>query len=327
MELRKLDVFCKIVELKSFTRTAEAVLLSQPTVSEHIRNLEEELGQKLVDRLGREVLPTPAGKLLYGYAKKIQRLQHDALQAIEQYSGKLIGRLMLGSGTIPGTYILPYIIGQFRGEYPSIKATLRIAGSRLIAKEVVSGELELGVIGANWNDASLEWQEIFSDHLALVVHPKHRWANRDSVNPEELLTEPFILRETDSGTRKVVEQILADHGIKAANMEEVAEIGSTAAIKEAVRAGLGVSILSERAVADDVRYGTLTTVALKGVRLERPFYIIRRKNRELSPVASVFQDYLLLEAEKMKKPKKQKTAEGAKAGKSKSGPEQLVARQ
>ena len=137
MEIRKLDAFCKVIELKSFTRAAEAMLLSQPTVSEHIRSLEQELDQKLLDRLGRKVEPTPVGRLLYRYARKILQTQNDAVQAIEQYGGKLIGRLIIGCGTIPGTYILPGLIGRFRLEHPAIKATLRITSSRIIAEKVV----------------------------------------------------------------------------------------------------------------------------------------------------------------------------------------------
>jgi DNA-binding transcriptional LysR family regulator len=297
MELRKLEVFCKVVELKSFTRSAEAVLLSQPTVSEHIRSLEEELGQKLLDRTGREVEPTPVGRLLYNYAVKILRLQQSAMQAIEQYGGKLVGRIMIGSGTIPGTYILPEIISRFRGRYPSIRATLRIAGSQLIASEVLNGQLEIGVVGAKWNEKGLEWLAHFSDNLALVVHAQHRWASREEVALEELAGEPFILREPESGTRKVIDQIFEEHGVKTGSLTEVAEIGSTAAVLEAVRAGLGIAVLSARAVERDVRSGDLAIVPIRGIRLERPFFMIRRKNRELSPAAAVFWDYLLKERE------------------------------
>ncbi len=300
MEFRKLEVFCKVVELKSFTRTAEAVHLSQPTVSEHIRNLEEQLDQKLIDRLGREVEPTPVGRVLYGYARKILRLQNDATQAVEQYSGNIIGRIMIGCGTIPGTYILPSMIGEFRNDNPSIKATLQIAGSRTIAKRVIQGDLELGVTGAMWNENSLDWQEIFSDQLTLVVSPKHRFAKQKSVKPEDLLNEPFILRESASGTRKVIDQILNDYGIKPSSLHEVAEIGSTAAVKNAILSGLGVSFLSKQGVTDNVKRGELAMVDVEGFNLHRPFYLIKRKNRELSPVGAVFMDYLLQKAKEFK---------------------------
>lgn len=296
MELRKLEVFCKVVELKSFTRCAAAVLLSQPTVSEHVRSLEEELGQKLLDRMGRAVEPTPVGRLLYNYAVKILRLQQDAMQAVEQYGGKLVGRILIGSGTIPGTYILPGLIGKFRSRFPSIMATLKIAGSQSIASEVLNGHLEIGVVGARWTEKGLEWTEHFSDRLALVVHPGHPWAVRSEVSLDELPGEPFILRESESGTRKVIDRILEEHGIKPSSLTEVAEIGSSAAVIEAVRTGLGIAFLSTKAVEREVQSGALAEVSIKGLELNRPFYLIRRKSREFSPAAAVFWEFLQQQA-------------------------------
>ena len=301
MEMRKLDVFCKVVELKSFTRAAEAMLLSQPTISEHIRYLEEELEQKLVDRLGRTVEVTPAGQILYGYARKILQTRREALQAIEQYSGKLVGRIMLGCSTIPGTYILPGLIGGFRKQHPSIKASLSINSSRIISKKVLAGGLEFGVVGARWNDNGLSWSEIFSDELTLAVHPAHPWASRKNVSLQDVIQEPFILRERASGTRKVFSEILEKNGLKESSLQEVAEIGSTAAIKEAVKAGIGVSVLSRRAVRDEVDCGRLVTVKIHGNRMYRPFYLIQRKNRALSPVVSVFLEYLKLHEDQVAK--------------------------
>ncbi|HEB70613.1 MAG TPA: LysR family transcriptional regulator [Desulfobulbus sp.] len=292
MDLRKLEVFCTLVELKSFTKTAEAVLLSQPTVSEHIRNLEHVLGQKLVDRLGRQVEPTPVGKILYTHARRILRMQQEALQAVEEYSGRISGRIMIGCGTIPGTYLLPKLISDFRMQYPEIKATLHISSSRTIARKVMEGNLELGVVGARWNEPSLDWKTIFSDELSLVVHPKHRWTKQHSIDCRQLIDEPFILRETGSGTRRVIAQFLRQQGMQENDLQEVAEIGSTAAIKEAVKAGIGISILSRRAITDDLECGRLATVSLNKLRITRPFYLIRRRKRQLAPVATTFVDFL-----------------------------------
>jgi DNA-binding transcriptional LysR family regulator len=298
MEIRKIEVFCRVVELKSFTNAADAVLLSQPTVSEHIRSLEEELGQKLIDRLGRRAEPTPVGRILYKYGVRILRLHREAVEAVERYGGRLVGRIMIGSGTIPGTYILPMLIGRFRKKYSSIRATLRIAGSQLIATEVLEGKLDLGIVGARWSEKGLEWREAFSDRLALVVSTDHPWAGRNSVSLQELREEPFILREKGSGTRRVIDGILENNGINPSTLREVAEIGSTAAIKEAVRTGIGISILSVRSVEQDVGHGVLVTIPIEGAPLKRSFYLIRRKNRELSPVAAVFWEYLLQQGRK-----------------------------
>ena len=292
MEIRKLEVFCKVVELKSFTLAAEAVLLTQPTVSEHIRSLEQELEQRLFDRMGRLVEATPVGLVLYRYARKILRTRQEAVQAVARYSGSLVGRVTIGCGTIPGTHILPRLIGRFRHDYPSIKLTLRISGSQNISRKVREGELDFGFVGARWNDSGLSWSEMFHDELVLVVHPDHPWLQRDSVTLAEVIREPFILREHGSGTRKVFSRILEENGLRESEVEEVAEIGSTAAIKEAVKEGMGVSILSSYALRDDISCGRLAVVPIKDQSLKRPFYLVRRKGRALSPVASVFLKYL-----------------------------------
>lgn len=292
MDLHRLEVFCKVVELKSFTKAAEAVYLSQPTVSEHIRSLEEIVGEKLVDRLGREALPTPAGQILYRYALELMQLRQEALQALRQYSGKLAGHLTLGASTIPGTYILPSLIGSFKTRYPDIQTTLRIASSRLIAEGVLNGELELGVIGARWNEATLGWEEIFADELVLAVHPDHPWAQRGQVTLAELLQEPFIMREHFSGTRKVMSRILEEHGADLSRLPVVAEMGSTEAVRQSVKARIGISILSRLAVAEDIDRGTLAVVAIKGVQMRRPFYLVKRRHRELSPLCTAFLQHL-----------------------------------
>lgn len=292
MEMRKIEAFCQVVELKSFTRAAEKLLLSQPTISEHVRSLEEELEQKLLDRLGKEVELTPVGKLFYGYARKILRCRQEAVQAVQQFGGKVSGRILAGCGTIPGTYILPELIGRFRTQYPLIAATLCVGSSRIISKKVLNGELELGVVGAKWKEAGLNWTEMFSDELTLVTHPDHPWANRASVSILELPGQPFIMREAESGTRKVFAGILEENGMKEGFLQEVAEIGSTAAIKEAIKAGMGISVISKRAVAEDIKYGRLASLNISDHKLKRPFYLIRRKNRALSPVATIFLEYL-----------------------------------
>jgi DNA-binding transcriptional LysR family regulator len=293
MELRKLDAFCKVIELKSFTRAAKAMLLSQPTISEHIRYLESELNQKLLERQGREVEPTPVGAVLYAYAKRILQTRREAIQAVEQFSGKLSGRIAIGCGTIPGTYILPELVGAFYKKYPAIKTTLHINSSRLIAEEVLVGNLELGVVGAKWNEPGLYWNQIFSDELTLVVYQDHPWVDKETVSLAEIMGEPIITRERGSGTRKVFSRILMENGFREQDLQEVAEIGSTAAVKEAVKAGLGVAILSKRAVRDEIQCGRLSSIAIKDQKLTRPFYLIQRKNRELSPVASAFQEFIL----------------------------------
>ncbi len=288
MDLHKLKVLCKVIELKSFTRAAQALFLSQPTISEHVRALEEECGQPLLNRLGREIRPTEAGQILASYGSKIIRLEQEAVQALEQYSGRLAGHLQIGAGTIPGAYILPQEIARFKQQFPDITINLRITGSKTIAKEILAGDLELGIIGARWPEPGLHWQQLFQDQLVLAVSTDHPWAGRAEVELRELQQEPFIQRDPSSGTRHVLSQLLKKHHINPEQLPVVAEMGTTEAVRQSIKANIGISILSARAVADDVTHGTLAVVAIKGVEMVRPFYLVSRRNQPLSPLALAF---------------------------------------
>jgi DNA-binding transcriptional LysR family regulator len=288
MDMRRLEVFCKVVELKSFTKAGEALLLAQPTVSEHLRTLEDMLGEKLVDRLGRQVLPTPAGKIFYQYARNILQMREEAIQALGQFKGNLSGRLILGASTIPGTYILPKLIGSFKSAHPAIQITLRIGDTAEIVEGVVAGDLEAGFVGSKWNDRRLVMEEVFSDELVLAVVPEHPWAQKGGISVEELPGEPFIHRERGSGTRMAMTRILEDHGFDPSRLMGVAEMGSTEAVRQGIKARIGASILSREAVAEDIRHGSLVAVEIEGIAFLRPLYLIQRKNRQTSPLGAAF---------------------------------------
>jgi DNA-binding transcriptional LysR family regulator len=296
MDIHRLEVFCKVVEMQSFTRAADAVFLTQPTVSEHIRALEELVGEKLVDRLGREVLPTLAGKILYQYARDIIRLRNEAIQAIDRYKGNLSGHLTIGASTIPGTYLLPVLIGSFKAHYPAIQLTLRISDSAEVVERIIDGGLEAGLIGAPWDDRRITLEEVFSDELVLAVYPEHPWADGRVIAMEDLANEPFILRERGSGTRRVMAQALERHGFNPSRLHVVAEMGSTEAIRQGIKARIGVSILSFHAMAEDIERETIAKVDITGVSITRSFYLVQRKNRQSSPLCIAFLKHLRSEA-------------------------------
>jgi DNA-binding transcriptional LysR family regulator len=292
MDLHRLEIFCKLIELQSFTKSAEALLLSQPTVSEHIRTLEEMVGEKLVDRLGREILPTPAGQILYRYAHKMLHIREEAIQALAAYKGDISGRLIIGASTIPGTYILPRIVGSFKASYPSCQLIVRIASTGNIVDSLLKGDFEIGLVGSKWKDRRLNFSEIFRDELVLVIYPEHPWSDRQEVAMEEIYGEPFILREKGSGTQMVVWQILEAHGFDFAKMSVVAEMASTEAVRQSVKARLGIAIISRYAVEDDLEHGSLVAVPLQGIQFSRPFYLTQRLNRQLSPLSLTFLNHL-----------------------------------
>ncbi len=298
MDIHRLTIFCKVVELKSFTRAAEATYLSQPTISEHIRTLEEFLGEKLLDRLGKEIFPTAAGRLLYDYAQRIIQLRDDAIHAVSALHGRLAGRLVIAASTIPGTYIIPKWVGSFKAEHPGIQIALNISSSAQVVEAVLNGEVEFGMVGSFWKDIRLELEPLFSDQLMLTVHRDHPWSERKQIAMEALYGEPFIMRRRGSGTRMVMERVLAAAQFDFSRFNVVAEVATTEAVRESVKARIGVSILSLLAVADDVRNGLLDCVAIESVRFRRPFYLIRRKKRELSPLSREFIGHLRRGAKK-----------------------------
>jgi len=293
MDLKRLELFCKVVDLKNFTRAADAAGLSQPSVSEHIRCLEEEIGERLLDRLGREVLPTPAGRVLLRYARRLLELRDQAVQAMDEFGGRLSGRLRLGASSIPGNYLLPTAIEGFRQQHPAVQVQLAIGGTGSMLGELLEGNVELAVVGDIGHPAQIEFQPLFEDELVLAVPIGHPWQQRGTLQPGELSGCRYIQREPGSGSRTVVERALQQAGVEVKGFEVVAEFGSNEAIRQAIRAGIGASILSLRAISDDLEQGRLARVRIEGLRLTRPFYLARRRNRQLAPVAQAFQDHLL----------------------------------
>ena len=293
MDFRRLEVFCKVYELKSFSRAGKASLLSQPTVSEHIRYLESFLEVQLFDRLGREVAPTRAGEILYKYARRMLNLRREASLTLEVYRGMSSGELELGGSTIPGEYILPSLIGSFKENFANIRIKLVIADTMKITDMILEGSLELGVVGAKMKNTNLEFEQVFDDELVLAVSPEHHWAGVSSIGLKQLSGAPFIMREHGSGTRMMMLEIFEGADFDPRELNVMAEMGSTEAIRQAIKAKVGVSILSRRAIADDLTFQQLCHVAIREVSFTRHFYLVTHKKRSKSPVGQAFMDFIL----------------------------------
>jgi DNA-binding transcriptional LysR family regulator len=293
VDFRQLEAFAKVAETKSFSRAAEALGLTQSTVSEHVRLLEEEVGTRLFDRLGRQTTPTRAGELLFTYANRLLALRLEAQQSLQQFLGQITGTLIVGASTIPGEYVLPPLVGAFREKFPQVSIALQIADTQAIADAVVEGRVELGVIGARPEHRALSAVELMPDELVVVVPPGHAWFGRRLASLEDLLPEPLIVREPGSGSRQALERALEEAGTGLAAMRVIAEMGSTSAIKQAVKAGVGLSIVSRRAVEDECRHGLLWCVKLKDLRVTRYFYVVTHGSRTRSPLCQAFLDFLV----------------------------------
>jgi DNA-binding transcriptional LysR family regulator len=295
MDFRRLEVFEKVFELRSFSRAGQVLLLAQPTVSEHIRLLEEDLKLTLLDRQGREVVPTRAGELLYGYSKQLTGLRQEALRVLQQFLDKGQGELLIGGSNIPGQYLLPGILGKFKQKYPQVRVQVLIDDTRNIVEKVLAGAIEIGVVGARVEHRQISCQLLTKDELVCIQPADFPPGRKRTLDPRELLKLPFILREPGSGTRQSIEKALTKIDLNPDELRVAAELGSGEAVRQAVKAGLGVSILSRRSVAEDLAAGLVKEIRIKKFPLFRDFYLVHQKQRTLSPLAEEFKEFLLRE--------------------------------
>jgi DNA-binding transcriptional LysR family regulator len=293
LDTHRLKIFLKIAELKSFSRAAHELYLTQPTVSQHIAALEQFVGLPLFDRADRDITLTKAGELLYAYARQIITLQDEAVQALDHFKGRKSGHLVIGASTIPGEYVLPPLLGDFKGLYPAIQLTMRIADTAVIVQELLSRNLELGIVGGRIKDERLQYAKCADDEQVLIVPRRHRWWSKKEVALADLAGEPLVMREQGSGSRMSMELNLREAGMNPGQLLVSAEMGSTAALKHAVRSGVGVAFISRRAVVDEVAHGLLRIIPVAGQTFARVFYVVTDRKRTLSPLGKAFRDFLL----------------------------------
>jgi DNA-binding transcriptional LysR family regulator len=292
MDLWQLQVFCKVVEEKSFSRAGKRIRLSQPTISSHIKELETHFGCRLIDRLAREALPTRAGELLYTYARRLITLRDEAESAMADFQGKMKGTLAVGGSTIPGGYLLPKKLGAFTKNYPEIRISLTIAGTETIISGILKGDLEIGIVGAQAATPQVAQEQLIDDEMLLIIPAGHPWSGRRSVTLNMLRKEPFIAREQGSGTLKSIELSLGKAGGSLEELNTTLRMGSTVSVVQAIKGGAGVSILSKVAVSEDLETGRLAALRIEGVDLRRSFYLTRLKHRSVSPIGRAFIEFL-----------------------------------
>jgi DNA-binding transcriptional LysR family regulator len=278
MEDHKLKVFCTVAETKSFSRTSEIIHLTQPAVSLQIQALEEIYETKLFDRSSSSVTLTPAGEVLYKYAKEILALYASAEKVIGKLTGLVKGSITIGACSNIGNYLLPSVITNFKKTHPNIKIHLLVSNTKRVVEMLNSGYIDLGLVEGDAVKEKINVKKLISDELLLIVSPNHPWAKKKEISISDLTKEPFIFREAGSGTRQMIEKFLARHGITPQDMKISIVLGSTEAIKDAVESGLGVSIISRWAARKENKYGTLRLLNLKEEKMVRDFSLIINKN-------------------------------------------------
>lgn len=291
--LQQMEALIFLVEERSFSRAAKRMLLTQPALTKNIHNIEDCLGVKVVHRSNAGVSLTPEGKIFYDYAQRIVRLRREAAEKIQQLHENKGGDIYISASTIPATYILPRALSDFKKEYADIRVFMKTEDSEEVMNMVLDREVEIGCIGKKPQNAKLIAEPVWPDRLILVAPKGHRWIKQRAVDLTELVNEPFVLREKGSATRDVFETYLKENkGISLSQFNVCAELGSSAAVKEAVLAGLGVSVLSIHAVGRELASKMLFDIPILSCRIERKFHLIYLKQFEFRPHHRTFVDYL-----------------------------------
>lgn len=293
LDLHKLEIFYWVAEHNSFSKAAELLSLRQPTVSAHVQELEAAVGGKLLYRVPGKVSLTPLGQLVVEHAKSLLAFKRETVAAIEQFHGTLSGELWIGGSSIPGEYLLPARLGHFTKKYPGVKPVLRIGDSSEVIADLLDGKVEIAYVGMQRGDPRLKFVKVWDDEMVLAVPKEHPWSSRKMVRLADLRSERFISREHGSGTLDAIHELLAQSGKSAAELLHITmELGSTEAVKQALLAGFGFSILSRISINHELDDGRIIAVPIRGLKMERAFYEVQHSRRPFHPIAQAFREFL-----------------------------------
>ncbi len=289
--LQQMEALVRLAQERSFSQAARKMHLTQPSLTKHIKNLEDLADAALVNRRNSGISLTSEGKILYDYARRVFKLMDEAKEKIARSKEDESGSIFISASTIPSTYILPHLLNAFNKKYPDIRCYVQMNDSDATLNMILDNQAEIGFIGRPVSNRKLHADAVWRDRLVLAVPKGHVWNRKASVTIDELSREPFIIREKGSATRSILEEYLqknTDRGLSQFNI--VCELGSSEAVKEAIMAGLGVSILSVHAVGRELAEGLLIERPVENCTIERNFYLIYKKQMSLMRHHALFLD-------------------------------------
>ena len=286
MDTRQLAAFCAVVERRSFSQAAEQLGVTQPAVSLQIRSLEKRLGLQLLDRSGRRVEPTEAGRRLYRSAQRLLAMEQQLLAELgEEAEGELAGRLELGASTGPGGTVMPVVLAEFQQLHPGVHVALSVSDTQRVVEQVARRELELGVVGAARRHRGVVFEPFFRD-----VPAGHRFADR-IVTLDELQNEPLVLMQEGAGVRQVIDDELREAGVRLRDLDVRLELGLQESARSAVLGGYGVTFISRSAIEADLAAGTVAVARVEGLEPSREISLVRSAGRAETRVAQAFVEF------------------------------------
>jgi DNA-binding transcriptional LysR family regulator len=288
MDTRQLAAFCTVVERRSFSQAADQLGVTQPAVSLQIRSLEKRLGQQLLDRSGRRVEPTEAGRRLYRSAQRLLALEEQLLGELgEEAEGELSGRLEIGASTGPGGTVVPLVLGDFQRRHREVRVALTVSDTQSVVELVGRRELELGVVGAARRHRGVTFEPFFRDEVVLAVPKKHRFAGK-TMTLAQLRQEPLVLMQEGAGVRQVIDDELRQKGVRLRDLDVRLELGLQESARAAVLAGFGATFISRTAIDGDLASGALAVAQVEGLEPAREISLVRSTGRAETRVAHAF---------------------------------------
>jgi DNA-binding transcriptional LysR family regulator len=297
MNIHQLRLFVSVYKNRSFSRASEEMSLTQPTVSDHIMSFEAELGCRLFDRMCRTILPTKEAESLYPHAVDLIERCKAVKEIIGQVKSAPSGMLKVGSSTTPGSYVLPHLMASFKRKYPDIVFQISIGDSKEIIGRLLSHELLLGIVRTSIPDDKLSYTQIAEDELIVISSPA--FLKKNSMSLEELLEKPFILREKGSGTRMEIERTLLMHNIDIDALNIVGTFGAETGVKQAVKSGMGLSIISRLAAGELLKSKALKEIKIQDFKIKTSLYFVTHNKRSLPAVFSLFINHISPEIRKL----------------------------
>jgi DNA-binding transcriptional LysR family regulator len=292
LDAHQLNIFLVAAELENFSQAARHLNLSQPSVSAHIQSLERILGTKLFHRSGRHISLTEAGEALLPLAREMVHLSIHIEETMASLSGSVVGLLKLGCSTAAGKYTLPRLVAHFRAKNPQVQVHCSVMTRQNALNELLDGRIHLAITSAREHSRQIEYRPFATDPVILIAPSDHPWAKREQVEPEELLTENFLLRERTAGTRGVLEEGLAKHGMHVDQLKTVMVIGNSEALRTAVEEKIGVTFISRLVAADSIQLGRIVEVKVANFDLRQMLFIGRHVRRPATKAQTAFLEFV-----------------------------------
>ena len=280
-----LEIFHAVARLGGFSKASEELLISQPSVSLQIRDLERYYGAPLFHRQGRRIRLTDIGEVVFRYTQQLFQTVEEMRRSVENLKEEVTGRLVLGASSTPGEYLAPQILGRFSKFYPEVEVSLQIGNTTQVTNLITTHQIDLGLVGDKVDDDSVTCTDFYTDELVVFASKDHHLANKGVLPVERLAQGPFVMREPGSATRRIAEKRLGEMGL---SVKVAMELGSNEAVKRAVAAELGMGILSRLALEVDCAAGLLAPIEVRGLNCKRNFYILHHRNRYLNRPQQAF---------------------------------------